>query len=58
MVKKQLETMRLRNTHPAFSKESTMSFYAEKNTICIEWTKDEFKVGLEADLKTFEWKIY
>lgn len=58
VVKKQLETMRLRNTHPAFSKESTMSFYAEKNTICIEWTKDEFKVGLEADLKTFEWKIY
>lgn len=58
VVQKQIELMRLRNTHPAFSKESSMLFYAEKNTICIEWTKDEFKVRLEADLRTFEWKIY
>ena len=50
--------MRLRNSHPAFSETSQMTFLVQNNQIHIMWKKDQFKLTLEADLKTLEWKIY
>ncbi len=58
VVQKQLELMRLRNSHPAFSETSQMTFLAQNNQIHIMWKKDQFKLTLEADLRTLEWKIY
>ena len=58
VVQKQLELMRLRNSHPAFSETSQMTFLVQNNQIHIMWKKDQFKLTLEADLKTLEWKIY
>jgi sucrose phosphorylase len=49
LVQKQIELMRLRNTHPAFAGEFQASVPAE-NRITIQWTLQEHWVRLRADL--------
>ncbi|MCR4675264.1 MAG: sucrose phosphorylase [Lachnospiraceae bacterium] len=57
VVKNQIELLRLRNTHPAFALDSEITVDAEGSNLHIEWIKDEYRVALTADLKTFTYSI-
>lgn len=57
VVQKQLELMRLRNTHPAFAKDATMTFVSEGETISITWTAKNASVTLKANLKTYDYEV-
>ena len=57
VVQKQLELMRLRNTHPAFAKDATMTFVSEGEKIAITWTAENASVTLKANLKTYDYEV-
>jgi sucrose phosphorylase len=57
VVQKQLELMRLRNTHPAFSKDATMTFESEGENIAITWADKQASVTLKANLKTYDYEV-
>ncbi len=57
VVQKQLELMRLRNTHPAFVKDATMTFVSEGEKIAITWTAENASVTLKANLKTYDYEV-
>nr|MCR5545433.1 glycosidase [Lachnospiraceae bacterium] len=57
VVKHQIELLRLRNTHPAFSLDSEIKVDSEGSNLHIEWKKDGHRVALLANLKTFEYSI-
>lgn len=57
VVQKQLELMRLRNTHPAFSKDATMDFASNGENIEITWAGEQASVTLKANLKTYDYEV-
>ena len=57
VVKKQIELLRLRNTHPAFGPDSEISVQSEGSNLYINWKRDGHSISLSADLKTMEYSI-
>ena len=57
VVQKQLELMRLRNTHPAFSEDATMDFESNGENIEITWVGKQASVTLKANLKTYDYEV-
>ncbi len=57
VVQKQLELMRLRNTHPAFSEDATMDFASNGKNIEITWAGKQASVTLKANLKTYDYEV-
>lgn len=57
VVQKQLELLRLRNTHPAFDFDATISIEGENNRFSIKWEKDAEWIQLDCDLETMEYSI-
>jgi len=49
LVQKQIELMRLRNTHPAFAGEFQVDI-PEENQIQMQWRRQEHWIRLHADL--------
>ena len=56
-VQKQLELLRLRNTHPAFGFDSQLEIGGENNTLSLKWSNGNAWIALNADLKTLEYSI-
>lgn len=50
IVKEQIALLRLRNTHPAFSPDSTITVSSRGPVLTIEWKKEKACVSLNADL--------
>lgn len=57
VVKKQIELLRLRNTHPAFSWDSKVSVTAEGSRMCFRWENDEHSITLKADFSDYSYII-
>ena len=57
VVKKQIELLRLRNTHPAFSGDSKVSVTAEGSRMCFRWENDEHSITLKADFSDYSYII-
>ena len=57
VVTKQLDLLRLRNTHPAFGKDAQMNFESDGSTLTITWTKGGNSISLKANLETYEYTI-
>lgn len=55
LVSKQLDLIRLRNTHPAF--QGTVQYETSGTQLCITWKTPETRLTLSMDLLTFQWKI-
>lgn len=58
VVQKLKELMELRNTHPAFSLEGTISIQAEGDHLQIVRTYQSHKIVLDADLSTYQFEIH
>lgn len=58
VVQKLKELMELRNTHPAFSLEGTISIQAEGDRLQIVRTYQSHKIVLDADLSTYQFEIH
>ncbi len=57
VVQKQLDLLRLRNTHPAFAEGAHMDFAVDGSKVTITWTKGDAKISLDADLATASYTI-
>ncbi|MCR4999225.1 MAG: sucrose phosphorylase [Lachnospiraceae bacterium] len=57
VVQKQIELLRLRNTHPAFGKGAVMDFAVDGSKVTITWTKGGNHIELRADLRTAQFDI-
>lgn len=57
VVKKQIELLQLRNTHPAFGSDSDISVQSEGSNLYINWKRDGHSISLSANLKTMEYSI-
>ncbi len=57
VVQKQLELLRLRNTHPAFGFDSQFEAKAEGNQLTMAWSKDGRRATLCADLQNYTYEI-
>lgn len=57
VVQEQLRLIRLRNTHPVFSKDADISVQTRGSEIIITWKTDKDAISLQADLKTFVYTI-
>lgn len=58
VVQKLKELMELRNTHPAFSLDGTISIQAEGDHLQIVRTYQSHKIVLDADLSTYQFDIH
>ena len=58
VVQKLKELMELRNTHPAFSLEGTISIQAEGDRLQIIRTYQSHKIVLDANLSTYQFEIH
>lgn len=58
VVQKLKELMELRNTHPAFSLEGTISIQAEGDRLQIVRTYQSHKIVLDANLSTYQFEIH
>ena len=56
-VRKQLELLRLRATHPAFGADSVGTVKAEGNGLTLAWQKGTDRVALEVDFRDGAWRI-
>jgi sucrose phosphorylase len=56
-VKKQLELLKLRASHPAFSPEADIKVNANGPVLTITWSTGDDRITLEADLKSRSYKI-
>lgn len=56
-VQKQLELIRLRSEHPAFSFDSVLEIGGEKNIITLKWTHGKHWVKLTADLEAYAFTV-
>lgn len=56
IVSKQLELVKLRNSHPAF--QGNVHYEAEDSQLHITWETPETKLTLSMDLSTYQWKIF
>ena len=57
VVKKQIELLRLRKTHPAFGFDSKLSIDTKGSVVSFTWTKGEDSITLEADFASLEYQI-
>jgi sucrose phosphorylase len=57
VVKKQLELLKLRNTHPAFGFDSNFSATTEGTNLTLAWEKDGRFIKLNANLKDYTYSI-
>lgn len=58
VVKEQLELLRFRNTHPAFTHKSKINTeQPDASTLILTWRDGENYATLKADFKTMEYKI-
>lgn len=58
IVKKQLELLKLRNTHPAFSSDAIIDVTcSNSDDLTITWTKDNDYVSIIIDFKNLDYKI-
>jgi sucrose phosphorylase len=57
VVKKQLELLRLRNTHPAFGFDSKLEIAQDGSVLKLTWTKGSDKITLETDFSTYDYEI-
>ena len=58
VVQKLKELMELRNTHPAFSLEGTISIQAEGDQLQIVRTYQSHKIVLDANLSNYQFEIH
>ena len=56
-VRRQLELLRIRASHPAFAADSTVTAEAAGSCLTLAWEKDEDRITLEVDFETGDWKI-
>ncbi len=56
-VKKQLELLRLRNTHPAFTEDADITCEANGSKLTITWKSAEATIALEADFQDYSYVI-
>ena len=57
VVKKQLELLRLRKSHPAFGFDSKLSIDMQGSVISFTWTKGNDTITLKADFESLEYQI-
>lgn len=57
VVKKQLELLRLRNTHPAFGFDSTLTAESNGFMLKLAWEKDGHHAELRANLRDYSYEI-
>jgi sucrose phosphorylase len=57
VVKKQLELIAFRNTHPAFGFDADLRVNVDGSVMTFEWTNGEHKAVLEADFSDYSYKI-
>lgn len=57
VVKKQIELLKLRNSHPAFSPDAEISVKADGSRLQITWRHDGAEASLDADLKAVKYII-
>jgi sucrose phosphorylase len=58
IVQEQLKLIGYRNTFPSFGIDSKLTIDdSNENTLKLEWSKDNSKASLHADLNTFEYEI-
>jgi sucrose phosphorylase len=56
IVKEQISLLRLRNTHPAFAPDSTVTVSSKGSTLSIKWENEKACVSLTADLADLTYK--
>ena len=57
VVKKQIELLRLRKTHPAFGFDSELSINTEGSVTSFTWSKGADTITLKADFASLEYEI-
>ena len=57
VVQKQLDLLRLRNTHPAFGFDANFEADLNGSVMCITWSRDDHRISLDADFETLEYRI-
>lgn len=57
VVKKQLEMLRLRNTHPAFSEDAEISFKVDGSILTVIWKNEKSSISLTVDFDSEEYQI-
>ena len=57
VVKKQLELLHLRNTHPAFGFDSNFTANSDGTNLTLGWEKDGHSIKLIANLKDYSFEI-
>ncbi|SFH54577.1 sucrose phosphorylase [Pseudobutyrivibrio sp. OR37] len=57
VVKKQLELLRLRNTHPAFGFDSNFTANSDGTNLTLGWEKDGHAIKLIANLEDYSFEI-
>ncbi len=57
VVKKQIELLKLRKSHPAFGFDSTLSIDTEGSVVSFTWTKGNDTITLKADFESLEYQI-
>lgn len=58
VVQKQIELIRLRNTHPAFKGQGMPKVSSDGKVMTFEWSNGEHKAALRADFNTCEYSIF
>jgi len=57
VVQKQLELLRLRNTHPAFREGAEITVCNDASNLTIAWRNGDSRIILNADMKSYQYKI-
>ncbi|QFJ54635.1 glycosidase [Pseudobutyrivibrio xylanivorans] len=57
VVKKQIELLQLRKSHPAFGFDSKLSIDTEGSVVTFTWSKGTDTITLKADFSTYEYQI-
>lgn len=57
VVRKQLELLRLRNTHPAFGNGAEITVYGDGSNLIVTWRNGNSRVSLNADMKSYCYRI-
>jgi sucrose phosphorylase len=58
VVQKQLELLRLRNTHPAFGFDAGLTIEKDGSILKLTWSKGASQISLEADFAEYEYQIH
>ncbi len=57
VVKKQIELLQLRKSHPAFGFDSKLSIDTEGSVVSFTWSKGNDSITLKADFDSYEYQI-